>query len=124
MDWVDKLNQWAMKSIRPHPIKRVETDQEGSTLIRTDSSQFIRWSDIQQIAALKQPALAKGSFALAIQTGGSMVAVIDDTVPGYAEFCQELPRKLRGAAPYQEWAVELTSATLEIGKVIFQRSAR
>jgi hypothetical protein len=123
MGWVDKLNQWALKGIRRQAIERVETDREGSTLIRANGSQFIRWSDVQEIAVVKQPPLARGSFALVIRGAGFKVAVVDDTVAGYAEFCQELPRRLKGVAPYQNWAVELTASSQETGKVIFRRAA-
>jgi hypothetical protein len=123
MGWVDKLNQWALKGSRRQAIERVETDREGSTLIRADGREFIRWSDVQEIAVVKQPPLARGSFALAIRGAGSTVAVVDDTVTGYVEFCQELPRRLTGAAPYQKWAVELTTSSQETGTVIFRRAA-
>jgi len=122
MGWVDKLNQWALKGIRRRVIDKVETDLEGSTLIRAEGSQFIRWSDIQEIAAVKQPPLASGSFALAIRAAGSILVVLDDTVPGYAEFCQELSRRLQGVVPYQRWAGELTASSQETGKVIFRRT--
>ena len=122
MGWVDKLNQWALKGIR-QAIERVETDHEGSTLIRADGREFIRWSDVQEIAVVKQPPLASGSFALAIRGAGSTVAVVDDTVAGYAEFCQEIPRRLKGVVPYEKWAVELTASSQEAGKVIFRRAA-
>jgi hypothetical protein len=123
MGWVDRLNQWALKQIRRQAIERVETDREGSTLIRADGRQFIRWSDVQEIAVLKQPPLARGSFALAIRGPGSTVAVVDDTVAGYAELCRELPRRLTGVTPYQKWAVELTASSQDTGKVIFRRTA-
>ena len=93
MGWVDKLNQWALKGIR-QAIERVETDREGSTLIRADGREFIRWSDVQEIAVVKQPPLASGSFALAIRGAGSTVAVVDDT-----------------------------ASSQEAGKVIFRRAA-
>jgi hypothetical protein len=123
MDWVDKLNQWALKGIRRQAVERVETNSEGSTLIRSSGSQVIRWSEMQEIAVVKQPPLASGSFALAIRGAGSTVAIVDDTVPGYAELCRELPLRLQGVIPYEKWAVELTAAQQEIGQVIFRRSA-
>ncbi len=122
MGWVEKLNQWALKGIRRQAIERVDTDREGSTLIRADGSQYIRWSDVQEVAVVKQPPLARGSFALAIRGAGSMLAVVDDTVAGYAEFCQELSRRLKGVVPYQKWAAELTASSQEAGKVIFRRT--
>jgi hypothetical protein len=123
MGWVDKLNEWALRGIHRQAIERVETNCEGSTLIRADGSQFVPWSDVQEIAVVKQPPLARGSFALAIRGAGSMVAVVDDTVAGYAEFCQELPRQLKGVVPYQKWAVELAASSHDDGKLIFRRTA-
>jgi hypothetical protein len=123
MGWVDKLNQWALKGIRRQAVERVETDLEGSTMIRADGRQFIRWSDVKEIAVLKQPPLASGSFALAIRGAGSTVVVVDDTVVGYAEFCQEISRRLKGVIPFEQWAVELTATSQEAGKVIFRRPA-
>lgn len=122
MGWVDKLNQWALKGIRGRIIERAETDREGSTLIGPEGSQCIRWADVQEIAVVKQPPLASGSFALVIRGVGSILAILDDTVPGYEEFCQELPRRLEGVVPYQGWAVELTASSQETGKVIFRRT--
>lgn len=127
MGWVDKLNEWALKRIRPWAIERVKTDREGTTLIRADGSQFIRWSDVQEIAVLKQPDPAIGipaaGFALAIRAVGSMLAIVDDTVAGYEELCQEIPRRLEGVVPYEKWAVELLASSQEAGKVIFRRAA-
>ena len=123
MGWLDKLNQWALKGIRRQAIERVETDNEGSTLIRADGRQFIRWSDVREIAVVKQPPLASGSFALAIRGAGSTVAVVDDTVAGYAELCQEIPRRLKDAVPYEKWAVELTASSQQTATVIFRRAA-
>jgi len=71
---------------------------------------------VQEIAVVKQPPLASGSFALAIRGPGSTVAVVDDTVAGYAEFCQEIPRRLKGVVPYEKWAVELTASSQEAGR--------
>lgn len=122
MGWVERLNQRALRRIRRHAIERVETDREGTTLTRADSSQFIRWPEVREIAVLKQPPLARGSFALIIRGGGSTLAVVDDTAVGYAEFCQEISRWLKGAVPYEEWAVELTASLGETGRVIFRRT--
>jgi hypothetical protein len=67
MGWIDKVNKWLLKRIHPWAIERVKTDREGTTLIRADGgSRFIRWSDVQEIAVLKQPDLARGCFALGI----------------------------------------------------------
>lgn len=123
MGWVHKLNLSALKRIRRRVIERVETDREGSRLIRADGIQLILWSDVQEIAALKQPPLATGSLALAIRGAGSTLAILDDTVEGYAKFCQELPRWLKGVIPYEKWALELTASSQESGKVIFRRAA-
>ncbi len=123
MDWVDKLNQWALKRIRGEATERVEADQDGIVLIRARGNQLIRWSEIEEIAAMKQPQLADGSFALAIRRADSAVAVVDDTVTGFAEFCQELTRRLTNVVPYERWAVELVASSQEDGKVIFRRPA-
>jgi hypothetical protein len=123
MGWVDKLNQRALKGVRRHAVERVESNHEGSTLILSDGSQFIRWSDVQEIAVLKQPPLARGSFALVIRGAGATLAVVDDTAAGYAEFCQELPRRLKGVVPYEKCAVELMASSEETGKVIFRRDS-
>jgi hypothetical protein len=122
MHWVDKLNRWALKGVRRQAVEKVETNSEGSMLIRPDGSQFIRWSEMQEIAVLKQPPLANGSFALAIRGANSTVAIVDDTVVGYANFCEELPLRLQSVVPYEKWAVELTAGT-QAGQVIFRRPA-
>src|SRR5215469_10288628 len=98
---------------RPWAIERVKTDREGTMLIRADGSQFIRWSDVQEIAVLKQPDLAIGCFALAIHAVGSTLAIVDDTVAGYEELCQEIPRRLEGVVPYEKWALELLASSQE-----------
>ena len=76
MGWIDKVNQWVLKRIHPWAIERVKTDREGTTLIRADGgSQFIRWSDVQEIAVLKQAdggiPCPIGYFALHIHAVGS-----------------------------------------------------
>ena len=103
MVWVDKVNEWVLKRIRRSAIESVKTDREGITLIRADGSQFIPWSDVQEIAVLKQPDLAIGCFALAIHAVGSTFVIVDDTVAGYEELCQEIPRRLEGVVPYEKW---------------------
>jgi len=123
MGWVEKLNQWALKSIRPEAIARVAANPEGIALIRADGKQFIRWSDVEEIAVVKQPQLAGGSFALAVRGVGSVLVMVDDTVAGYGEFCQELPRRLKGAASYEGSTVGLLATSDEDGKVIFRRGA-
>jgi hypothetical protein len=124
MDWVDKLNRWALKGMRQHTVEKVETTSEGCRLIYRNGSRFIAWSEMQEIAVLKQPPLAIGCFAVAIRGADSTVAIVDDTVAGYPEFCAELPRRLEGVVPYEKWAVELTAAPQEVGQVIFRRSER
>jgi hypothetical protein len=127
MGWVDKVNQWVLKRIRPWAIERVKTDREGTTLIRADGSRFIRWSDVQEIAVLKQPDPAIGCpigcFALVIRAVGSTLAIVDETVAGYEELCQEILRRLEGVVPYEKWALELLASSQETGKVIFRRAA-
>jgi len=124
MGWVDELNRRVMKRVRPAAIERVETDREGTTLIRADGSRFLlRWSDVQEIAVLKQSSLVIDSFALVIRPAGSSLAIVDDTVPGYEELCREIPRCLEGAVPYEKWALELMASSQEFGKVIFRRAA-
>jgi|HubBroStandDraft_1064217.scaffolds.fasta_scaffold00242_34 homoserine kinase len=122
MSWIDKVNQWALKGIRLKAVERVETDDLGSTLIQGDGNHFIRWSDVQEIAVLKQPSLARGSFAVAIRGAGSTLTIVDDTVAGFAEFCQEITRRLKDVVPYETWAVELTASPQQTGKVIFRRT--
>jgi hypothetical protein len=127
MGWVDKLNEWVLNRIRPSAIERVETDCQGTTLIRADGSQFIRWSDVQEIAVLKLPDPAIGipavGFALVIRAVDSTLVIVDDTVAGYEELRQEIPRRLEGVVPYEKWAVELLASSQEAGKVIFRRAA-
>ena len=123
MGWIDKVNKWLLKRIHPWAIERVKTDREGTTLIRADGSQFIRWSDVQEIAVLKQPDLASGCFVLGIHAVGSTLAIVDDTVSGYEELCQEIPRRLEGVVPYEKCAVELMASSQEAGKLIFRRAA-
>lgn len=121
MDWLDKLNQWALKGVRQQAIVKIETNDEGITLIRPEESEFIRWSDVREIAVLRQPPLATGSFALAIRGADSIFAVVDEGAPGYGELCQEIPRRLKGALPYEQWAVELTASSSEAAKIIFRQ---
>lgn len=57
-----------------------------------------------------------------LSTADSTVAIVDDTVASYPEFCAELTRRLPSVVPYEKWAVELTAARQEVGQVIFRRS--
>lgn len=119
--WVDKLNRWALKGL-PRAIQSVKVSSEGITLIQSHQPRFLRWSEIREIAVLKQPYLASTSFALAIRVTDSTVTIIDDTVEGHMELCEELPRRLPGVIPYEEWAVELMAKKQDAGMVIFQRT--
>jgi len=123
MGWLDELNRWALKRIRRQALGRVEVNGDGSTLVRRDHSRFIRWSDVQEIAVIKQPNLADSSFALAIRERDSTLTIVDDTVPGYAELCEELSRRLPGVTPYQKWATEFIANPDQAGQVIFRRTA-
>ena len=123
-NWIDKLNQWALRRIAGHTVDSVGADDDGCRLVSSNRCQLIRWSEIQEIAVLKQPPLATGSFAVAIRMANSKVATIDDTASGFTRFCEELPERLQGAIPYENWAVELIAGTPEPGKVIFRRSAQ
>ena len=102
MGWIDKVNQWLLRRLHPWAMERVKTDREGTTLIRADGgSQVIRWSDVQEIAVLKQAdggiPCPIGYFALHIHAVGSTLAIVDETVAGYKELCQEIPRRLEPA---------------------------
>jgi hypothetical protein len=55
MDWVDKLNQWALKGIRRHAVEKVDTSREGISLMRAGGTQLSGWDDLQEIAVVKQP---------------------------------------------------------------------
>ena len=128
MGWIDKVNKWLLKRIHPWAIERVKTDREGTTLIRANGgSRFIRWSDVQEIAVLKQAdggiPCPIGYFALHIRAVGSTLAIVDETVAGYKELCQEIPRRLEGVVPYEKCAVELMASSQEAGKLIFRRAA-
>ena len=81
MGWIDKVNKWLLKRIHPWAIERVKTDHEGTTLIRADGgSRFIRWSDVREIAVLKQAdggiPCPIGYFALHIHAVGSTLAIV------------------------------------------------
>ena len=78
---------------------------------------------MQEIVVQKQPGLAIGCFALAIRAVGSTLAIVDDTVAGYEEICQEIPRRLEGVVPYEKWALELLANSQQAGKAIFRRAA-
>ena len=109
MGWIDKVNKWLLKRIHPLAIERVKTDREGTTLIRADGgSRFIRWSDVQEIAVLKQAdggiPCPIGYFALHIHAVG-------------------IPRRLEGVVPYEKCALGLMVSSQEAGKVIFRRDA-
>ena len=91
-------------------------------LVRSAGSQLISWTDLQEIAVVKQPHFANGSFALAMRSGNSMLAIVDDSVTGFGQLCEELPRRLTGVMPYEKWSTELiASEDTEAGRVIFRR---
>lgn len=123
-NWIDKLNQWALRRIARHSVESIAADGDGCRLVSSNRCQLIRWFEIQEIAVLKQPPLSNGSFAVAIKMADSKVAIIDDTASGFTRFCEELPERLQGTMPYENWAVELTAETTEPGKVIFRKSAQ
>jgi hypothetical protein len=122
MGWVDQLNRWALKGIRRHAIESVESGGEGCTVKRGGGEQFIRWSDVQEIAVVKQPSLATGCFALTLRVLNSQLVIVDDTVPGFDKLCAELPTRLGGAVPYEKWSVELMAESRSAGQVIFRRA--
>ncbi len=122
MDWVDKVNRWALKGIRRHAVETVDTNGEGIRLVRADGSQLIGWEELQEIAVVKQPHFASGSFALAIRSGDSALAIVDDSVLGFGQLCEELQWRLTGVTPYEKWSTELIAGEHdEAGRVIFRR---
>lgn len=122
MDWVDKLNQRALKGIRRNAVEKINTSGEGISLVRAGGSQLIGWDDLQEIAVVRQPHFASGSFALAIRSGRSALAIVDDSVLGFGQLCEELPRRLTDVTPYEKWSTELIAdEDSEIGRVIFRR---
>jgi hypothetical protein len=122
MYWIEKLNRSALKGIRRHSIESVETGSEGSTMRRPDGEQFIRWADSQEIAVVKQPSLASGSFALTVRALDAPMVIVDDSVPGFERFFEELPQRLAGMVPYETWSVKLLAESQSTGQVIFRRS--
>ena len=121
MDWVDKLNRWALKGIRQE-IEKIEISSEGAKVIRAKNTLLLGWSEIEEIGVVNQLQLASGSFALVIRRANSSVTIVDDTVVGYSEFCEELARQLPGVVPYSRWATEMM-AKQDPGQVIFRRNA-
>jgi hypothetical protein len=122
MNWVDKLNHWALKAIRRQAVKRIEITSDGAQIVRSDDSHLLRWSEVQEVAIVMQPQLSAGSYALVIRVADSSVTIVDDTVLGYSELIQEMSRQLPNIVPYSNWAIGLAASPQDPGQVIFRRA--
>jgi hypothetical protein len=121
MSWIDRANQWALSMIRGQKVAAVLADRDGVKFTIAGALRLLPWSEVEEIAALAQPALATGSFTLAIRGPGTTLTLVDGTAKGFSELCDELPRRLDGVVPYPQWSLELLAAPEESGKVIFRR---
>ena len=124
LSWIDKLTRRALRSIHRNAIEKVESDRASITLIRSHETQFLPWSEIGEIAVVKQPPLAIGSFALILRGADAKLAIVDDAVAGYPKLCEQLPHQLAGVIPYETWSPELMAATDQSGQILFRRGRK
>jgi hypothetical protein len=120
MSWIDRLNKLALKSIRPPAIEKVILDDDGVTLIGKGGDEYIRWADIREVGMITQPPLSDSSYGLVIRAINTKLTILDDTIEGYAELCEALPRKLAGICPLSETMVEIAADKNSTGKVIYR----
>lgn len=122
MSWIDRLNEWALKRVLGRQVvESVAADGSGINLTIEGRLRLLRWSDIEEIAAMLQPDLSTGSLALAIRGPGTSLTLVSDSAKGFKQLCEDIPRYLADVTLYPQWALELIAAPEKVGKVIFRR---
>jgi hypothetical protein len=120
--WIDRVNTRLVNRL---PSRRFSVDialtDTGLHIKRwQDEDENIAWEDIAEIIATRSEQLVGNTLLLLVGLKDGRVLTVPEDAMIWQELTTLLPKRLAGAKPYEEWALQTAFSDATPREVIFR----